>query len=92
MIGRRVGFHLSRPPEITCFYNYIRNIYDTAIEINANAIFGGIDIIVPPNVNVKVKSTPIFGGTSNKVKTTYNENLPTIYINSLAMFGGVEIK
>lgn len=60
--------------------------------INANAIFGGIDIIVPPNVNVKVKSTPIFGGTSNKIKTTYNENLPTIYINSLAMFGGVEIK
>ena len=60
--------------------------------INANAIFGGIDIIVPPNVNIKVKSTPIFGGTSNKLKTTYNENLPTIYINSLTMFGGVEIK
>lgn len=60
--------------------------------INANAIFGGIEIIVPDNVNIKVKSTPIFGGTSNKVKTQFNENLPTIYINSLAMFGGVEIK
>ena len=42
--------------------------------------------------NIKVKSTPIFGGTSNKVKTVFNENLPTIYINSVAMFGGVEIK
>ncbi len=60
--------------------------------INVNAIFGGVDIIVPQNVNIKVKSTPIFGGTSNKVKTTFNENLPTIYINSVAMFGGVEIK
>ena len=60
--------------------------------INVNAIFGGIDIIVPPNVNIKVKSTPIFGGTSNKVNTTFNENLPTIYIRSFAMFGGVEIK
>ena len=60
--------------------------------INANAIFGGIDIIAPPNVNIKVKSTPIFGGTSNKVNTIFNENLPTIYINSFTMFGGVEIK
>lgn len=60
--------------------------------INASAIFGGIDITVPDNVNIKVKSTPIFGGVSNKVKTQYNENLPTIYINSFCMFGGVEIK
>ena len=60
--------------------------------INVNAIFGGVDIIVPQNVNIKVKSTPIFGGTSNKVKTVFNENLPTIYINSVTMFGGVDIK
>ena len=60
--------------------------------INATAVFGGIDILVPSGVNIKVKSTPIFGGVSNKVKTEYNENLPTIYINSFCMFGGVEIK
>lgn len=60
--------------------------------INANAIFGGIEIRVPAGVNIKVKSTPIFGGIDNKVKTNYNESLPTIYINGVAMFGGVEIK
>ena len=60
--------------------------------INANAIFGGIEIRVPTGVNIKVKSTPIFGGVSNKVKTEYNESLPIIYINGVAMFGGVEIK
>lgn len=60
--------------------------------INANAIFGGIEIKVPTGVNIKVKSTPIFGGVSNKVKTQYNESLPTLYINGVAMFGGVEIK
>lgn len=59
--------------------------------INANAIFGGIEIRVPTGVNVKVKSTPIFGGV-NKVKTDYNESLPTLYINAMALFGGVEIK
>lgn len=60
--------------------------------INANAIFGGIAIKVPTGVNIKVKSTPIFGGVENKTKTEYNESLPTLYINGVSMFGGVEIK
>ena len=60
--------------------------------INANSIFGGIEIRVPTGVNIKVKSTPIFGGVSNKARTDYNESSPTIYINGVAMFGGVEIK
>lgn len=60
--------------------------------INANSIFGGIEITVPTGVNIKVKSTPIFGGVSNKANTEYNESLPTIYINGVALFGGVEIK
>lgn len=60
--------------------------------INANAIFGGIEIRVPTGVNIKVKSTPIFGGVSNKIKAEYNESLPTLYINGVAIFGGVEIK
>lgn len=60
--------------------------------INASAIFGGIEIRVPTGVNIKVKSTPIFGGVDNKLKIDYNESLPTIYINGVALFGGVEIK
>ncbi len=60
--------------------------------INASAIFGGIDIKVPKNVNIKIKSTPIFGGVSNKTKNGFNESLPTIYINAFCLFGGVDIK
>ena len=60
--------------------------------IKASAIFGGIDIIIPENVNIKIKSTPIFGLVSKKVNSTYNEQLPTIYINAFCMFGGVNIK
>ncbi len=60
--------------------------------VNASAIFGGIEIRVPSGVNIKVKSTPIFGGVDNKTKTEYNENLPTLYINGVAIFGGVEIR
>ncbi len=59
--------------------------------IEASAIFGGINIIVPKDVNVKVKSTSIFGGVSNKNKKK-EENKKIIYINSICLFGGLEIK
>lgn len=59
--------------------------------INATSVFGGIDIIVPENVNVKVKPTSIFGGTTNKVKDE-KQNVPTLYVKSFCLFGGVEIK
>lgn len=58
--------------------------------IRATAIFGGIDILVPNNINVKVNSNSLFGGTSNK--TAVHKGAPTIYISSTCMFGGVEIK
>lgn len=61
------------------------------ILINATAVFGGIDIIVPSNVNVKVQSTSIFGGTDNKI-TKQTENLPTIYVKAFCLFGGTDIK
>lgn len=59
--------------------------------INATSVFGGIDIIVPENVNVQVKSTAIFGGTANKVKEE-KPNVPTIYVKTFCLFGGVDIK
>lgn len=59
--------------------------------INATSVFGGIDIIVPNNVNVKVKSNSIFGGVSNKAVDN-KENVPTIYVKAFCLFGGVEVK
>ena len=59
--------------------------------VNATAIFGGIQILVPQNMNVKVRSNSIFGGVSNKVNHKV-ENGPTIYVNGKGIFGGVEIK
>ena len=71
----------------------IRNaIIESDVVINASSIFGGIDIYVPSNVKVKIKSMPIFGGVENKAKTKADENCHTIYIKGTAIFGGVEIK
>lgn len=60
--------------------------------IKASAIFGGITIIAPSNVNVKVKSTSIFGGSENKLQDKYDPNNPTILVDALCLFGGVTVK
>ena len=60
--------------------------------VNATSVFGGIDILVPDNVNVKVNSNSIFGGVSEKNHRTAVQGAVTIYITATCMFGGVEIK
>ncbi|MDO4283454.1 MAG: LiaF-related protein [Clostridia bacterium] len=60
--------------------------------IKTSAIFGGITIIVPSNVNIKIKSTSIFGGVSNKIERVRDNKLPTIYVDALCLFGGVDIR
>jgi predicted membrane protein len=70
------------------------NLTNAVIEkdqaIQATAIFGGIDIFVPENVNVKVDSFNIFGGASNKSHS--NPEAPTIHVNAICLFGGIDIK
>lgn len=60
--------------------------------INASAIFGGIDILLPPNVNLSVRSNSFFGGISHKNHPQATGNAYTIYINGTCAFGGIEIK
>ena len=61
------------------------------VVINTNSVFGGIDIIVPDDVNIKIKSNSIFGGVNNKKKNN-EDNKYTIYVNASCLFGGVDIK
>lgn len=69
----------------------LRNAFiENDLVIHASAIFGGIEILVPDNVNVKVNSNSLFGGVSNK--TDNHPDSHTIYVNAVCMFGGVEIK
>lgn len=61
------------------------------VVINTSAIFGGIDIIVADDVNIKIKSNSIFGGVDNKKKNNTDKKY-TIYVNASCLFGGVNIK
>lgn len=59
--------------------------------IKAFTLFGGIDIVVPNNVKVKLKSGFIFGGFSDDRKNNTDEGKHTIYIDAAGGFGGVTI-
>ena len=58
--------------------------------IDAVAIFGGIDILLPPHVNVRTDAFSIFGGLDDL--TTSDPNGVTIYVNGVCIFGGIEIQ
>lgn len=60
--------------------------------INVSSIFGGVDIFVPKDINVKVVSTSIFGGVTDHTKKKNSDGKVTIYVNATCLFGGVEIK
>lgn len=73
-------------------YDLRNAIINEDVVINATAIFGGIDIFLPKDVNVKVNSTSIFGSTDNKRSSSSKNNKVTIFIYTNSLFGGVEIK
>lgn len=62
--------------------------------LKMNAIFGGVTLVVPENVKVKIKSTNIFGGVEKKDTESSKKKSAekTIFIESFTMFGGITIK
>lgn len=71
------------------------DLRDAVIEkdcaVKFSSVFGGITVFVPDNVNVKIQSTSIFGGVSDKSQNKSN-NAVTIYLKGLCLFGGVDVK
>ncbi len=55
------------------------------------AVFGGVTVLVPDGVNIKVTSNSIFGGMTNK-KTNQKENAVTVYVTGSCIFGGADIQ
>jgi predicted membrane protein len=58
-------------------------------------IFGGTEIIVPRDWDVKLNVTPIFGGFSNKMVKEFNapvDQTRRLIVKGVAIFGGGDIK
>lgn len=65
-------------------------IAETA-DIEAVALFGGVEVTVPPGWRVLMDGPAIFGGNDNKVPSTSDESAPTLRVRATAIFGGVEV-
>ena len=65
-------------------------VISSDVNIDASCVFGGVDIFLPKNVNVKVKSNSFAGGVTNNCKDYKGKH--TVYINAECFFGGVNLK
>lgn len=67
-------------------------------EINVFTVWGGIEIVVPPEVTVQVAGTAIMGGFEQIEDAPLDDELdetderPVLRINGLALMGAVEVK
>lgn len=70
----------------------LRNaIFTKDTVIKAFCLFGGIDIKVPEDIQIKTRSGFIFGGISDERKDDSNKGKHTIYIDAAGGFGGISI-
>lgn len=62
--------------------------------IDLFCLFGGSDLIIPADWQLKIEVTSIFGGVSDKRKQpqTMPDNAPELVLKGLVLFGGIEIK
>lgn len=75
--------------------NLMKADFTGTVVLDVSAIFGGIEVIVPGNWNVKVEVTSIMGGVEDKRSIEFLEAAnpdKTLIIRGSATFGGVEIK
>jgi hypothetical protein len=56
------------------------------------AMWGGIDIVVPPDWRVVCEATPIMGGVENKADRPVEPVAATLVVRGLLIMGGLEIK
>jgi predicted membrane protein len=64
------------------------------IVIEANALFGGIDIRVPETWQVTMRGSGVFGGYDDKTReaTSSDAKRPNLVITGFAVFGGISVK
>ncbi len=60
--------------------------------INVTAMFGGIELILPDNVQVVSNIVPILGGVDCKYASSRDPLAPKVIINGNVSLGGIEIK
>ncbi|GAB7052176.1 DUF1707 SHOCT-like domain-containing protein [Catenuloplanes indicus] len=72
----------------------LRDAYfaEGSTRINAFAVMGGVEVIVPEDANVHVTGLAIMGGFDHGANGAGAPGAPTVVVSGFAFWGGVEIK
>jgi len=62
------------------------------VKIKLFSLFSGDDIYIPENVNLVSKAFCIFGAVDNSVPSSQSVNAPTIIVEGISIFSGIDIK
>jgi hypothetical protein len=67
---------------------------EPSARVDALALFGGVDILVPPGWRVRISGLPVFGGYEDKTRTVGElpPDAPELRVFATAVFGGVTAK
>jgi hypothetical protein len=67
---------------------------DPGASVDATAVFGGVDVLVPPGWRVELSGLPLFGGYDDKTRGTEPPppEAPVLRVVATAVFGGVAVK
>ncbi|WP_079185095.1 DUF1707 SHOCT-like domain-containing protein [Streptomyces uncialis] len=70
------------------------NFADREIVVNCFAVMGGIDVIVPPGVEVVVRGISIMGGFDQPKDdgALHDPGAPRVIVTGLAFWGGVDVR
>ena len=61
-------------------------------EIFIFALMGGVDIKVPPGINVDMSGLPIMGGFDDRSDGIVDDRAPTLRLRGVVVMGGVEVR
>jgi hypothetical protein len=67
---------------------------DGEADVDALALFGGVDVLVPEGWRVDLGGMPILGGFQDKTEGDGElpPDAPTLHVHATAIFGGVDVK
>jgi hypothetical protein len=63
-------------------------------EVNMFVLMGGVQMVVPPGVQVEMNGIALMGGFEERhrgLQTTHDPDAPILRIGGFAMMGGVEV-
>jgi len=61
-------------------------------EVTVFALMGGVNILVPPDINVRSEGFGLMGGFTHLGHRSDDPEAPTLRIKGLALMGGVDVK